>query len=1600
VSEAADSQPTGTTWSTGWPLLLVVLLALSVRVGYVLTRPSGGGVPGRPDETALAWDDARHYHRIARNILEGRGLGLDGDHQVERPPAYPLFLAALYFCNRHLGVTDDFVLVRLAQAVLDTLTVVLIWWMAAHLFGRRSGLLAALLAALYPFSVFYTGLLLSETLAVFFVALTLALLVRAFEAKQLSHPLAAGAALGLLCLTRSSFLLAPVLLVPIWCLLRRRWRRGLAQSLLILLAWAVVMLPWVVRNARLTGHFVPGTLTAGWSLYEAAGPEADGGPRMERTPWPAEVWPREGSPLDEYQADRHLLRLAREHMLKDPGRTARLALVKLRRLWNPFPNVVDYRSPVYLVVSVLGYAPVMLLAALAVVLKRRQWRQWLVLVLPALYLSGIHAVFVGSIRYRVPAMPGLIVLAGAAGATLVAAFWRWVVRVEGRRPRWPWVVLAILVLMAAAAVIAARVLLRPENIQERLRGELARVWGGPVAVGEANFGPFKGLEAHGVELFSPQAGNLPILTIDRLEASYDRGSLARGELELTEVRLRGGRLRLRRGRKGWDFPTSLLQRRGRRGKPVPRIVVRNLELLFQRPRPVDAAEETVSGPQRASQAGWGTSDWGTLSAQTEVAEDGSRVLRFHVRGDTLGDWHGRVNVPPGGERVQLTASCPEFVFDKETLAALPGEVVHAMGKFALEGRAEIDLSAELSLTGETGSSVVLEFSGPSLAYYKFPYRVPWTRARVRFEQGLAFVEEGQGREGDSRLSLTGMFSLPGQPKQVELKLLVDGGYFSDKLRDCLPTRYHKLWNDLRPDGRFDLNARIYAEDGPDPPTKLSLDIDLQGSSVNYTGFPYRVGGLSGHLSYRQGTVRISGVSGAGPGGSPVHISGEMTDLGTPAPTPRIVVKSGRLALDEHLRRAFAPRYRRLWDRLSLSGYAAAECLVHRPEKDGPVEVQVTGELLGVEVTDRGFPYTLSGLHGAFSYGQGTLQLDRLQGTHGLAQVEVTGQVHTGAETQARLTVTGTGVLLDEDLRQLLPPGVQTVWRKLNLAGRVSVTAELAGEPEELTATIGMSTTDGSLCYDGFPYPLTGLAGELQYDKGRLSWDLKSAQGPTTVSTYGTVTTTGNSPEARWGIEARNLVLDETLQRAMAEQPLLERIWDHVEIDPGARGDVHCRLRYRDGTATMERVEVELLEGRVIYRPLPYPFERVSGTILYDVNAPDLLTLKNVRGQRGGGWLEIVKGSIDSLEDQPSFELELSASDIPLDDELRDLLPPGHREFWDRLAPAGWLNFPNDVLTVSGGPFRGDRVITYNGHLGLKDVSFVLGMAFEEVTGKLTLSDCELVYRQSPGGEDSEAGAQVTRPGYHLISHRYGGTGRLNRMVAGKRPLTAVTGSFRKEGTMLGFSDLEAGMYGGRMTGAVRLELEPERVTYGCRLDLQNVALGPFVRDTFDYRGQELIGRLAGDIILQGTGTERTELVGLGDLSITDGELYRMPLLLRILSLLQLSASGEAAFSRARVNYAMLDGELLINDLVLSGHGLRIFGDGTVTKHDRLELTLYTGFGRGELPHVPLVSDLAELLGKQLARLEVGGTFDEPEVVIEPLTPLSAPLIDLFRMLTK
>ncbi len=403
-------------------MILFLALALRLAAGWVWQA--------RLDDR-FGFGDSASYWELGRSIAVGGPYRL-GDARVFRTPGYPLLLAPLFLFG---GVEPSVMWARAESAVFGTLAVGAVWCLGRQLFDAQAGLAAAAMAAVYPGAIAMGTFVLSEAAFCPLMVAHLILWTAAWRAP--SAKAAAGLALGggfvagAATLVRPSWLLfVPVALVIALVLGKARLRH-LAIGGVMLAGLAVAMLPWWVRNARLTGRFIPTTLQVGASLYDGLSPDADGASDMAFVDRFAEAERLSaarkpgGAPDDfEYRLDRRLRRESLAWARANPGRVAELAGIKLLRMWNFWPNEAVFSAWYIRLAVLVSYVPVMVLAFVGAYRTIHRGWPYVLCWLPAGYFTLLHVVFVSSIRYRQPAMLALMVL--AAGTI------RWRLPTEGK----------------------------------------------------------------------------------------------------------------------------------------------------------------------------------------------------------------------------------------------------------------------------------------------------------------------------------------------------------------------------------------------------------------------------------------------------------------------------------------------------------------------------------------------------------------------------------------------------------------------------------------------------------------------------------------------------------------------------------------------------------------------------------------------------------------------------------------------------------------------------------------------------------------------------------------------------------------------------------------------------------------------------------------------------------------------------------------------------------------------------------------------------------------------------------------------------------------
>lgn len=398
------------------------LIALALRAGWGTVQ-----LVNADDPAALEFPDERQYWLMATSLHAGDGLQDELGFRATRMPLYPALLSIF------AGADHGIVAAKIFQWLIGALAAVVTAALATTLFDRRVGALAGLLVAFDPFLIFFSSLLLTETLFIAGVTVFYWVVAPMIEStastpdrahnRGVSYGWGRWIAAGLtaaFCVYARESTLGLIALVSCTLLIWRRFDRrtitGAAISSAIVFA---ALIPWAIRNHAVVGEWCWLTTRGGISLYDGVGPRATGASDLGQIKQMPAV-----RGLSETQWNRYFLSQSFEAIRADPARVIRLAGIKLSRMWNPFPNAQGYKSGLAGAVSPVWMLPVCGLALVGLVLLpvthgRSGLRIAFFMLLPAVYLSGVHSLFVGSVRYRLGAMPMLEILAAFAVVKLL-----------------------------------------------------------------------------------------------------------------------------------------------------------------------------------------------------------------------------------------------------------------------------------------------------------------------------------------------------------------------------------------------------------------------------------------------------------------------------------------------------------------------------------------------------------------------------------------------------------------------------------------------------------------------------------------------------------------------------------------------------------------------------------------------------------------------------------------------------------------------------------------------------------------------------------------------------------------------------------------------------------------------------------------------------------------------------------------------------------------------------------------------------------------------------------------------------------------------------
>jgi Flp pilus assembly protein TadD len=403
-------------------LLAIILIALALRIAYVIDVS---------DSPYFRYPtlDAFWYDSKAKDVLAGDLLASSGTFRV---PLYIYFVAGVYAV---FGYSITALLI--VQAVLGALTCGLLYLVGKRIFGTVAGVVAGLGFGVYRMAIYGVGELLPVTLVILLLVGGLYFIVGALRAKSLIRAVLAGACLGLAFLTHPDVVPFAVALALVVAVAFRR-EHGIRVAVT---AGAVVIcfvLLQGLRNYAIFDEFTVFSPQGAVNLYIGNARYADGKTPVApptRHPYDVGSDPSEdsislgcrqaaledtGRELSDRELSGYYFRKTLDEIRGDPMAWVGLMGRKVYYFLNSYersdikliPRVTEKYSTILRLPLVSFAVPVSLgLVGIVLVIKRRN-KLGLVVAVGALAYALNAVTFFVLWRYRLPAVPFLMLLAG------------------------------------------------------------------------------------------------------------------------------------------------------------------------------------------------------------------------------------------------------------------------------------------------------------------------------------------------------------------------------------------------------------------------------------------------------------------------------------------------------------------------------------------------------------------------------------------------------------------------------------------------------------------------------------------------------------------------------------------------------------------------------------------------------------------------------------------------------------------------------------------------------------------------------------------------------------------------------------------------------------------------------------------------------------------------------------------------------------------------------------------------------------------------------------------------------------------------------------
>ncbi len=686
------------------------------------------------------------------------------------------------------------------------------------------------------------------------------------------------------------------------------------------------------------------------------------------------------------------------------------------------------------------------------------------------------------------------------------------------------------------------------------------------------------------------------------------------------------------------------------------------------------------------------------------------------------------------------------------------------------------------------------------------------------------------------------------------------------------------------------------------------------------------------------------------------------------------VKASQLFIGRSWEAILSPELLEHWLKFQPAGEIDAHVKLQFDGREWQPEATI--DCRNVSFTYEKFPYRVDRTRGVIKLKNNQLSLDLFAQAAG-KEIEIRGQVNDpGPAFTGGVVVQGQDLALESRMIDALPAKSPEIVRSLNPNGAFDFYMHLHRDDVKQSRPnkyLQLNLKHGSIRYDKFPYPIGDIRGTLIMRDG--VWSSKGLQGTNDIGQIfcdAQLQPNGDGVELTLNFAGQGIALEEELRDALP--PSARRVWN--DLRPRGSVDLGVDVSYIAGSGRPRiTVRVNRFGDNTSFDPVhfPYRLERLrrggdgaQPVLIYSSDA-QRVDFADLCAEHGRTAISAT-GSC-AFNDLGAWQLEfnrLSADRLRADDDLLAALPAGLKKVVTQLKPGGPINL-DGRLKLKGSGVAGEPLgSTWNLDFIVNQSSVTAGVLLENVSGKLHLEGEHDGRRLWSSGEltiDSLSfkGFQFTQvSGPLLIDDRQVILGAHARPSRANQPPRRMT----------------AKLHGGTVSADLWVGLR-EPPHYVLQATLRDGDLASFSRDQLAGK-QHLNGRVSAGLVLSGRGAGLHAMEGYGELGLRDADIYELPLMVQLLSILSIRLPDNTGFTNSDATFRIAGEHVYLDRIEFAGDAISLLGAGQLNLNGDIQATLSAIVGRSDWQW-PVFKNMMGQASQQIMQIHVDGNLTSPNI---------------------